>query len=382
MASCVAAPVSAKSSSRSLLSAFGILVAVALGVLSFRGVPVDRIGGLLGGLGAPAVLLLVPWIGSVTLESWGFRAVFRTLGVRVSALPLLRIRVATDALGSVLPMGALVVEALKPRLLERHAGVRLAPGLAGIGARKYLLVLSQAAYLGLGFVVGGGALRAAFGRLTGVPSLAWLAPAAALALAGSAWAVSQIFAGGVACQRVLGLVARVPLSFAPRLAARLRADMERADETLAAFFRTSVHARGRIVAVYLGAWLLEATETWLILHTLGSSIGWGDAVGVEALVMLARNVFVILPGGLGAQELGYATLLVGIGGDLGMCGALALLKRARELLFVFVGGGLLAQDRLNEGAGTLPARGATVPARGATVPALALPVSAAVPVVE
>ena len=61
--------------------------------------------------------------------------------------------------------------------------------------------------------------------------------------------------------------------------------------------------------------------------------------------MLARNVLVVLPGGLGAQELGYATLLTGVGGDLGVCAAFALLKRARELLWVLAGFALLARDR-------------------------------------
>ena len=38
---------------------------------------------------------------------------------------LFRVRVTTDALGAVLPLGAVLVEAVKPRLLRRHAGVSL-----------------------------------------------------------------------------------------------------------------------------------------------------------------------------------------------------------------------------------------------------------------
>ncbi|HEX7670805.1 MAG TPA: lysylphosphatidylglycerol synthase domain-containing protein, partial [Polyangiaceae bacterium] len=147
-------------------------------------------------------------------------------------------------------------------------------------------------------------------------------------------------------ERALSALARVPSVRFRAILGRWRSEIVRTDETLSRFFHPSASSsRGKIFCFYLGAWLLEATETWVMLHALGSTVAWGDAVGIEALVMLARNVLVMLPGGLGVQELGYATLLVGVAGDLGVCAALALLKRARELLWVLVGFALLAWDR-------------------------------------
>jgi uncharacterized membrane protein YbhN (UPF0104 family) len=95
----------------------------------------------------------------------------------------------------------------------------------------------------------------------------------------------------------------------------------------------------------LAGWILEATETWAFLWALGAPVSFGDALAVEATVMLGRHVLVFLPGGLGVVELGYATFLVGTGASLDLCAAFVVMKRTRELLWVLAGYLLWAADR-------------------------------------
>lgn len=69
-------------------------------------------------------------------------------------------------------------------------------------------------------------------------------------------------------------------------------------------------------------------------------------MAVESLAVLLRHVFVLLPAGLGAQELGYVALMsaTGMGGQ-SFVAAFAVLKRAKELVWCALGYALLIGDR-------------------------------------
>jgi uncharacterized protein (TIRG00374 family) len=92
-------------------------------------------------------------------------------------------------------------------------------------------------------------------------------------------------------------------------------------------------------------WVLEATETWVFLLALGAPVSWGDALAVEAVVVLGRHLLVFLPGGLGIVELGYATFLVGTGVSADLCAAFVVMKRSREVSWAAAGYVLWAFDR-------------------------------------
>jgi hypothetical protein len=62
--------------------------------------------------------------------------------------------------------------------------------------------------------------------------------------------------------------------------------------------------------------------------------------------VLLRHVFVLLPAGLGAQDLGYVTLMAAThAGGASVAAAFALLKRSKELVWCAVGYALLLADR-------------------------------------
>jgi putative membrane protein len=74
-------------------------------------------------------------------------------------------------------------------------------------------------------------------------------------------------------------------------------------------------------------------EVWFALARLGHPVGLGEALAIEALTQAARHAAFFVPAGLGVQE----AVVVLLGGALGISPdislALALVKRARELLF-------------------------------------------------
>lgn len=88
-------------------------------------------------------------------------------------------------------------------------------------------------------------------------------------------------------------------------------------------------------------WIFKSGETYLALLFLGASPTITDALILEAMCIAANSVGFLLPGALGVREGG----ILAIGGLLGFPAetalALALIKRARELLVGLPGLGAL-----------------------------------------
>ena len=96
----------------------------------------------------------------------------------------------------------------------------------------------------------------------------------------------------------------------------------------------------RCAAWRLASWFAHAVEVWLIFWFLGKPVSWSDAVILESLGAAVRSVAFAVPGAIGVQEGGLLAvgLILGIGAEDAL--AMALVKRAREILVA--GPGLLA----------------------------------------
>jgi uncharacterized membrane protein YbhN (UPF0104 family) len=90
----------------------------------------------------------------------------------------------------------------------------------------------------------------------------------------------------------------------------------------------------------LASWFAHAVEVWLIFWFLGKPVSWSDAIILESLGAAVRSVAFAVPGAIGVQEGGLLAigLVLGIGAEDAL--AMALVKRAREILVA--GPGLLA----------------------------------------
>ncbi len=79
-------------------------------------------------------------------------------------------------------------------------------------------------------------------------------------------------------------------------------------------------------------WVAHAVETWVALWLLGAPVGWGEALVIEMIGNAVRSAAFLIPGALGAQEGGLLAvgLVYGLSPETAL--ALALIKRARELM--------------------------------------------------
>ena len=333
-----------------VLVVLGGAASVVLLIESFRGVDLGCVSSLLGSLGAGAPLLLLPSIMALVLETHAWQLGLSLAGHRTRLLPLCGVRVASESLGAVLPLGAVWADAVKPPLLAARCGVPIPAGLAAVAIRKYLLVLSQAAYLAVAFVAGHDALRNGFAHATGMPGLRFIAVAASVVLAVVATTMAIVLGRGTVLRRLIDVLESTRFGLLRRAVGdrleRLRLGALGTDDVTAAFFRASHRDRARPLVCCLAAWLLEGTETWFVLRAIGATVGWSEAIGIEALVVLSRHLLPFLPGGLGVQELGYTALLGGIGCDVNHAMSLVVSKRLREAVWVSVGAVALSSGRL------------------------------------
>jgi glycosyltransferase 2 family protein len=225
-----------------------------------------------------------------------------------------------EAVNGLLPVARIGGEVASARLLMQH-GVRIAPTVGGLVVDMTLTIVSTFLFAMLGLAL-----------------LAWRtrdAPTVA-SIALGLLATLPILAALLAVQRFgfFELLARIfRLMFGGRFEgiARSAVPLDRA-------VRVVYRRRGRALRCLL--WQLVGCvaaggEIWLALDVLGHKVSILDAVLIEALVQAVSSAAFLVPGALGVQEGWFVVLggLLGLAPELAL--ALALARRARDLI-VFV----------------------------------------------
>lgn len=349
-ARCLALPACSSVKARSLAkhapTAIGGLVACTLVFGVFHDVDRARVTALIAGTGAPLLFALVPQAVSLLSETLGWQRLVASLGYRLSLLPLLRVRIATEALCQSLPAGVVWCESMKPVLLQRHAALPVTAGVGAAAARKYARLWSHAGYISLAFVLGYATLRRLSESVIGIAGLEWFVLATALILIAASAGMALGLSRSALALRLHGLLARLP-RIGRRLAER-RAGFVESDAHMARVGRLSPRELVGPVLACLIAWCTESVETLIVLRMLGVDIGFDQALAIEATVSFARQLFFFVPAGIGVQDAGYVGFLTALGvpAALEVGAAFTLVKRARELVYTALGLGLLVAPPL------------------------------------
>ncbi|HEU4826804.1 MAG TPA: lysylphosphatidylglycerol synthase domain-containing protein [Dongiaceae bacterium] len=177
----------------------------------------------------------------------------------------------------------------------------------------------------------------------------------ALALAGAwqVWRVANrtVLELAVACLAALLPLALLALAQQPAVLARAHRGFGRLtgkghDPASTANLSSAVRAvyghsadLARALLLHLVSAFTRAIEVWIVLRLMGVPIGVMDAVMIEGLSGALRTAAFLLPAGLGVQEGALLVLCGWIGVPPATALALALVKRAREI--VVGGAGLL-----------------------------------------
>lgn len=283
-------------------------------------------------MGWAAPFLFVPYLIINTLDTLAWRrGLPAEAAARVPFAAQYLARIAGEAVNSVTPTAAVGGEPVKAQLL-RAWGVSGSDAVASVVIAKTALTLSQIAFILLGVPV----LAARFGRpMVGAASFAVLVTLAFL--------FARFLVGmqrrGLVHAAWRRLVRWFPRS---RWVARLGARAAAIDERLGDFYHLEQSAFRTATLWHFAAWLLGVVEVWIIMYLIGAPISWTDALILESLGQPIRAVALVIPGGLGVQELGGVALchLLGIADAPAV--TLWLLKRARELFYDVVGIAYLA----------------------------------------
>jgi Lysylphosphatidylglycerol synthase TM region len=303
------------------------------------------VGALLARVGGAGVLIVVPQFLYLFVESLGWRMAFEGMGRRLPLFGLFRARLATEALAQTLPMGVVFCESMKPALLARTCGADLPTSLAGMVARKWLLVGSQSLYVGsfalLSWPVLSSISGAILGR-TGLPYALLGAAGLLLLLAASSYVC---LAHGRLASRLHARLSGLPFPWLKARLAPLESRFTRTDGQLQDFFATAFRSPLPLLTFLLG-WVLEAADTFLILYLLGVRLPWTTVGALEVSSSFLRNVVFMVPAGLGVQDLSYLTFLqaLQVADALNVAAAFLLLKRCKEVFWAVCGYTVLALD--------------------------------------
>lgn len=225
-----------------------------------------------------------------------------------------------EAVNVMLPVARIGGEIVTARLMFRH-GLYRAPAVASLIVDVTVTVITQ-----LMFTLA--ALGLLISRHTESPVIGQV--------------VLSLVLGGVAVALVLmvqkfGLFRLITRLFEPLMGTAWITQFgshERFDRAV----RHSYRRMGRVLSCglwQLAGWAAGAGEIWIMLHFLGHPLGIIDALLVEALVQAIGSAAFVVPGAFGVQEGGFLVIGGLVGLDAPTALALALSRRARDLL-VFV----------------------------------------------
>lgn len=327
----------------------GLIVALSLGLLwlTFGDVRVADVERLFAGAGLFWLGLPVPFLLAQLLDASAYQLLLQRLGLRVPFRRTLMAQVAGESATLALPMGFLVGESVRPWLLSIGQPETLPKSVAGATGRKLLLVFSEGFWIFATLLFAVNSVAALSQRRFGSAGLIWLSMgvAAALMIAATVLALS-LCRSQFASALFTGLTRVLPARLA-RAVAQRQATFARTDDELHRILSLKPSAWARPACHYIGVWLLEGLEAYLILRLLGASVDLATVLYVEALVATLRALVPIAPAGLGIQDAGYAAFFawIGVPAAPDMAAAFCLTKRTRELVFCLFGGACLVTAR-------------------------------------
>jgi len=312
------------------------LAASAL-VWLFSTTDLDAVRATLRNVGPLAPLAFLPMGLQIALEAISWRLLLGKLGYRVGLALSFRVNMQAEAIRLSFPGGPPLAEAMRPLLFARLRSVALTDAATALVVRKLCHISTQGAFLAMGALLGS-ALFERWARTLGPAgrSLPLLTCAAAGGMMAAGAFLGLMLSQGSLASRAERFLARL---IGGRLATFLetrRASFAAVDSRLRTLLWRSPGTLSWNLVTGLGGWLLDATETLLVLRLVGFRIGPGEALGVEALVSVIRIGAFAVPGGLGFTDLTYHALLQGTVSDAASM-SLILLKRGRDVFWVATG---------------------------------------------
>jgi uncharacterized protein (TIRG00374 family) len=311
---------------------------------TLRQAELARAGALIRAIGPAVVIVLLPYLVAMSLQTLAYGRIFRVLGRSPRFLPLLSVLLSSEAVLMSFPAGVALADSINPYLLKRRCGMPVTESLAAVAAKKSLIVLANALYMGVALVGGFGYLQAVSRPLLGVPGLPWVVLAATLGLLFGALGMSWALLSGSIAERSHGLLSRIPSKRLEAWLSQRKSGFLETDRHFEQLFRQKRSSLLLSIALLTGMWLVEGLETLVILRLLHVDLSLRQVLSFEVVVTLLRSLAFMVPAGLGVQDAGYVAFLGAFGvpeaATVGV--AFVLIKRFKELFWVAIGFLLIA----------------------------------------
>ncbi len=271
-------------------------------------------------------LILLPMVLVYGLEAYGWQLTLGRLAKRVSFLRLFAIRMAGETVNVTTPTAYVGGEPLKAYLLRDH-GIPMVEALASVVTAKTTMTLAQIVFIlvGLGLAL----------VIIGDSGQHWMAMGVSLGLlvfGVTLFVLLQRHGIGMVFLRMLR-TCNVRLAF---LESREQ-QIHELDRTIKTFYAEHTKTFYAALTTFFVAWLAETLEVFAILYYLGVGVDVWASISIAALTVFIKGGTFFIPGSLGAQEGGYTLLLVGFGYTEVTGITFALIRRVREILWIFIG---------------------------------------------
>jgi putative membrane protein len=312
---------------RRLMTLLAVAVGLAIVGWLLHHAGLERVWERVHAVGWASPLILIPYALVALADTLGWRYTLSAASRARIPFPSLTLsRMAGEAVNSLTPAAAVGGEPVKAYLL-RPWHVRGAEAFASVVISKTALVASQSLFTALGI--------AAFLLRLGSPrvALGWLIVLIAVCLvftAGLVWV--QRRSPATALWR--GLHRLVPRA---AFVTRLETGATAFDVRLREFYRWEPRAFLLAASCHFIGWLIGVAEVTVIVVLTGGAVTWLDAFIIETLSQPIRASALVVPAGIGTQELGGVWLSTFLGMPEAEALTLWLLKRAREIFFDGIG---------------------------------------------
>lgn len=236
---------------------------------------------------------------------------------------LWRIRMAGEALNAALPAASFGGEPAKVLLLKRRHDIGIGESAASLVMARTINLIGLILFLAAVMLVAAGDERLS----TQAKSAAGLGLGAFMVGVGGFFVVQN---KGVA-SRLLALFGHG--RFAERVAAGI-GHLQSVEARFAAFYSDSASRFAAAVLLALLNWIIGCLELWLTMQAIGVPVSFADAFVIEGVTQMVRAGSFFIPLSLGAQEGAMVVVTAALTGSPSAGLSAALVRRARELLFI------------------------------------------------
>ena len=238
-----------------------------------------------------------------------------------------KVRLVGEALNNVIPAAGLGGEPVKAMILKRRYAISYGEGITSLILIQAIILISLLFFISVGFVL---ALYS-----DKISDRSDAIAAAGLLVIGLGCAAVVLLPHANLSSRVGKLAARI--GFGERIDAVLRhvGDIEK---RLVDFYTSRRRRFFGALVMAVTPWISGVLEIYYSSLFLGYPITFAEAWIIESSVQMVRAAVPFIPGGLGFQEGVFVALLTTLTGSPILGGAIAMVRRFREIIWLAGGG--------------------------------------------